>query len=275
MLTNKRTIATVGGIALAVASATSVAAQDAPGFIADGELSICMDPTFPPMEFMAKDGDPTPSGFDVDLANALGAYWGAEIKYVVMDFAGLLPSLAAERCDTIISGTSVTEERQQSFDAVPYLGTVIVLAGSESAEPFDSVDGLAGKTIAVQSGTNYVGYMEGFAADLSARGLEAPTVQQYPKQSDAIQQLLVGRADGVLTQDTEIAFRAIENPGKFKVLWTVETDDPIQFGIYFRKSETDKAAVQAAIAALKADGTLGGIVEAWNLNTAQLEGIGE
>ena len=80
MITTHRVIATFSGVTFALAASTSAIAQTGPSFIADGELSICMDPTFPPMEFMANVGDETPSGFDVDLANALGASWGVEIR---------------------------------------------------------------------------------------------------------------------------------------------------------------------------------------------------
>lgn len=269
-----RDIVAATASAVLAAGAGSAIAAEAPAFTADG-FSVCVDPTFPPMEYMANAGDKDPSGVDIDVARALAAHWGTEATFVVMDFAGLLPSLEAQRCDAVISGAVLREERLKSFDAVPYLDTKTVLIAPKGTEVLENVAALSGKTVAVQSGTSYPGRMEAINAELEAAGLAPATIHQYPKQSDAIQQLLVGRAAYVVSQDTEVAFRELEDPGRFDVVFTLPAEAFEPFSVYLRKDDATTAQVDEAVKALVADGTLMGIVEKWHLSPSQLDGIGK
>lgn len=252
----------------------AASAGEAPAFAADG-FSVCVDPTFPPMEFMENAADRDPVGVDIDVAKALAAHWGTEASFVRMDFAGLLSSLEAGRCDAVISGAVLREDRLRSFDGVPYLNTSVVLIAAAGAEPLADLAALSGKTVALQSGTSYAARMEEINAGLEGAGLAPAAVQQYPKQSDAIQQLLVGRAAYVVTQDTEVAYRELQDPGRFVSVFTLPSEQYEPFAIYLRKDEAETTAVAAAVKALVADGTMAGIVEAWKLAPGQLDGIGE
>ena len=49
------------------------ALAEGPAFISGGKLQACVDPTFPPMEFMADAADKEPSGVDIDVGRALAA----------------------------------------------------------------------------------------------------------------------------------------------------------------------------------------------------------
>jgi polar amino acid transport system substrate-binding protein len=99
---------------------------------------------------------------------------------------------------------------------------------------------------------------------LQAAGQPAMDIQSYPDQTDAIQQLVVGRADATITQDTEAAFRETAQPGQFKIAYTYP--DPQTFGIYFRQGSEPLAATLAeTVEALRDDGTLAEIAETWNL----------
>lgn len=260
--------------ALAATLATAAhAAPEAPSFVADGVFSVCQDPTFPPMEFMSESQEVI--GVDADLAKALAALWGAEPKIMAMEFSGLLPSLAAGRCDAVISGTLLTEERQKTFDGVGYLNTYVVVIAKAGAAPLAGMDDLAGKTIAAQSGTKYVEQLAEMSTALEAKGLAPITVPLYPKQTDAIQQLLVGRVDGVMSQDTEVAYREYQQPGQFATVWSVPLETPQPYAAYIQPNGDDKAKLAAAISALVADGSLPGIVADWRLLPSQLDGIGE
>lgn len=277
MNTRLRTFKNPAKAALAaaiVAAASPLAAQTAPEFAADG-FSVCVDPTFPPMEFMADAADKDPSGVDIDIARALAGLWGVDASFVSMDFAGLLPSLEAGRCDAVISGTVLREDRLKTFNAVPYLDTSTVLIAGKGASAVSDIAELAGKTVAVQSGTSYPGRMEELNAELEAAGHAPTTIQQYPKQSDAIQQLLVGRADYVVTQDTEVAYRELQDPGKFDVVFTMPAAAFEPFSVYLRKDDAETEKVGEAVKALVANGELLKIVEQWNLSPSQLNGIGE
>lgn len=85
-----------------------------------GKLRVGMDPTFPPMEY--KDPKGKVVGFDVDLARMIAGGLGAKLVIVEMAFKNLLPSLKKGKLDIVISGTTITPERNRRYVFVgPYL----------------------------------------------------------------------------------------------------------------------------------------------------------
>jgi len=251
-----------------------VAAQEAtpsPELLADvgedGRLTGCVDPSFPPMEYYEDQDAETPIGFDVDLVTEIGRRLGIEVDLVATEFTGLLPGLEAGRCDIIASGIYLTAERLQTFAAQPYFDSSVVLLTLADNEEIASPQDLSGKTIAVQSGTNYINIMDALNEELRAAGEDEVNVQTYPRQTDAIQQLIVGRADATITQDTEAAFRETAQPGQFTIAYTYP--DPETFGIYYRPDATGLgAALASTVEAMRDDGTLAALATTWNLPQA-------
>jgi polar amino acid transport system substrate-binding protein len=258
----------LAGLALAAAIAGPAGAADKPSIVEGGKFTVCTDPSFPPMEYFKVSGDKEPVGFDVDLMRALAKGWGAGLEIVSMDFAGLLPSLEAKRCDAVISGMFVTDKRKQSFDAVSYLDTVTILVAKGGTARAKSIDDFSGKTIAVQTGTTFVQLFEKINTDLKAKGLKPVDVQLYPKASDGIQQVLIGRAYATTTQDTELAYRELQNPGALTSVF--EFEDEQSFGIFVRKGGNDGAAVHEALTSLEGSGALAEIAGRWHLNAEKL-----
>ncbi len=260
----------LAGLVAATLSGGAMAADGKPSFVSSGSFQVCSDPTFPPLEFFEKTGDREPSGFDADLIRALAKHWGVKPRFIVTEFTGLLPGLDAKRCDAVISGTLITPERTQKLNAVAYLASATIVFGSGKSDlKLSSLDDLSGKVVAVQSGTRYVTIMEKLNEQLKAAGKTPATLQTYPKGSDVAQQVLVGRAAAGLSQDTELAYRELQTPGQFKTLYAFPEKDI--FGAYMRPNPEDKQAVQDAVSALKADGTLKAIAEKWKLDPANLE----
>ena len=186
----------------------------------DGVLTNCVDPSFPPMEYFETQEAQEPIGFDIDLVNAIGERLGVEVTHIPTEFTGLLPALDAGRCDVVASGIYLTAERLETFDAQPYYDTSVVLLTPADNTEIASPDDLSGKTVAVQAGTNYVNILNDLNARFQTEGKPLMEIQSYPKQTDAIQQLVVGRADATITQDTEAAFRETAQPGQFKIAYT-------------------------------------------------------
>jgi len=210
-------------------------------------FKYCTDPTFPPMEYATTSG--TVVGFDVDMAAALAKTFGGTASAVKTAFPGLLPALNANKCDAVISGIFVTGDRLKQAGAVAYMHThrvLIVKAGNPKGitNPFK----LEGKVVAVQAGTKYEEYLKGLQKKFHF------TLQSYPGDNDAVAQVLLGRADAVLTQDTSFAYQAKQHPGKIAVGYTFAASD--RFGIYFRKGDDVGTQISAGIKTLKSNGTL-------------------
>lgn len=257
----------------AVPADATPALADGPSFVSGGKLQACVDPTFPPMEFVKTPGEP-PVGIDIDVVKALAAHWKVEANITAMDFNGLLPGLESKRCDIVISGALLKPERLEKFSGVPYLKTGVVMIGkADDATAYKSYEDFSGKVVAVQTGTAYIDLLNKVNDDLAKAGRDKITLQTYPKQTDAIQQVMVGRATGTISQDTEFAYRDLQQPGELKILYAAGAAD--QYAAYFRKDEADQAAVASAVKALLADGTMKTIAEQWKLPMSTIAGVGE
>ena len=228
-----------------------------------GTFKFCTDPTFPPMELATTSGKIT--GFDVDMAQQLALTWGANAKAVKTAFPALIPALSAKKCDAVISGIFITPDRLKQAGAQPYMKThrvLIVKAGNPKG--IHSPNQLKGKNVAVQAGTKYEEYLKALKDKIGFN------LQSYPGDNDAVAQVLLGRADAVLTQDTSFAYQAKQHPGKIAVGFTFAASD--KFGVYYRKSDTDLGTqIKDGIATLKANGNLAAIATKYKipLNTVK------
>jgi polar amino acid transport system substrate-binding protein len=90
-----------------------------------------------------------------------------------------------------------------------------------------------------QNGSNLLKKAKTISADLAKQGKPASKVQGYDKFEEAIQQLVVGRADAVLTQDIDAAFRALKQPGQFESAYGFP--DTETFGVYMKQDNRDLA----------------------------------
>jgi polar amino acid transport system substrate-binding protein len=232
---------------LALAGAVVLVAAGTAGAARASTFTFCTDPTFPPMELTAPSG--AIAGFDVDMASALAKTWGATAKPLKTAFPGLLAALKAKKCDSVISGIFVTPDRLKQAGAVPYMEThrvLIVKAGNP--KHVTGPNSLKGLNVAVQAGTKYEEYLKALKSKIGF------SLQSYPGDNDAVAQVIIGRSDVDLTQDTSFAFQAKAHPGKIQVAYTFSAKDT--FGIYFRKGDQLGAKIKAGVAKLKANGTL-------------------
>jgi polar amino acid transport system substrate-binding protein len=218
-----------------------------------GSFKYCDNPTFPPMESKTTSGKNV--GFDIDMANAIAKLWKVKPKFVFSSFGGLLPALGAKRCDVVISGIFITPDRVKQYPAVPYMRThrvLIVAAGNP--KHINGPNDLSGKNVSVQSNTKYEEYLKSLNDQFKSAGKPQMNLQSYPGDEDAVAQILLGRSDAVLTQDTAAGSYKKKNPGKLAIAYLFPEKDT--FGIYYRKSDKKLGAgLKAAIVTLKANGT--------------------
>jgi len=132
--------------------------------------------------------------------------------------------------------------------------TVVSLAGCGSKAPENTVfsaDDLPGKTIGVQLGTTG----DIYGSDYEAEG---STIERYNKGNDAVQALKTGKVDCVII-DEQPAKAFVEKNADLMIL-----DDPFaleEYAVCVAKENSDLTAnINAALAELKADGTLDSII---------------
>ena len=85
-----------------------------------GELVVGTAGSMPPLNFTGKDGEVM--GFEIDLAGDMAQAMGVTLNVKAMPFAELLPALEAGKVDMILSGMTITPERNLNVAFVgPYL----------------------------------------------------------------------------------------------------------------------------------------------------------
>ncbi len=268
----------------ASAAATSAASEGpteaaiaAPtSLITAGTLTDCVDIEYSPMEFFASADvtDPNQStGFDVDAARAVAEKLGLKLEIRNSAFDSLIPDLQAGRCDIVWSALYVSDDRLKVADAVPYMATghvIMVTKGNPKA--ITKVDDLCGKTISIQGGGLVETDSKKASDDCVAAGKQAITIQSYPKVADEFQQIVLGRVDAVWETDTAVSDWLLKHPGDYEVGFAFPHNK--NYGVYYGKGKTDVGtALTAALAALKADGTLAAIAAQYQMDAATLDTV--
>jgi polar amino acid transport system substrate-binding protein len=208
-------------------------------------------------------GMPDGGGLDVDLIDAIGSALGLAVEvsnYGGVDFNGIFDGLHSGSYDCVISGTTITPDRERKAAfAAPYLISGQSLAvNTDRLRNVSSIDDLTGLIIGVQRGNT----SQPIAEDLVARGKAAAVrLYAYGDVHRALADLGSGACDAfmklgpVLTElvrdvpDVEVVQRGISRES---IAIAVALGD-----------DTLLARISDAQARLEADGTLQGIRRKW------------
>ena len=157
-----------------------------------GTLVVGEDPEFAPQSSVDSTG--VWSGFDVDVARAVGAVLGLQVEFRQLDWARVPAALAADRYDVAISSmaTDPAPVRGLAFAApYAYMTAQVVVRQGDSA--VTTLGELRGKTIGVGASTTFQQFLE------AAGGIN---VELYSSDADALPDLANGstwrRHDGRL-----------------------------------------------------------------------------
>ena len=219
-------------------------------------IKVATDATYPPFEML--DANKNLIGYDIELMNAICARVNCKADIRSAAWEGIFPALQKGDYDAVISGVTITEERDKTMDfTTPYVAVNQVVLVRADETRVAGIDSLADKTVAVQTGTTN----DELASKFQKEG-KINNVKRFPTFVLAVESLLKKDADAVLIDSVAAAGYMGTNPGKLKTVGDPLTSE--QLGIVVR--EGDKAlqdAFNAALAALKADGTLDRLFQKW------------
>jgi polar amino acid transport system substrate-binding protein len=208
----KRIVCAVFLVTIMLAGVPAVQAGDhAPvlsKIIESGKLRVGTSGTQPPYTVVSKAGDVI--GFEMDLAEFLADAMGVELVIVQKPFNELLAALEKGEVDMVMSGMTMTPERNlKAFFVGPYhvtgksvLTTSAKLAAVEDAEELD----VAKLRFAAMKGST----SEFFVKDAMPKAQLVAT-EDYDQ---AIAKLLADEVDAVVADFPKLAITALRHPDK-------------------------------------------------------------
>ena len=248
------------GSSSSTAGASGAASTAASGEAADrleaarqrGTLIVALEGAWSPWCY--HDDTDTLVGYDVEVSRAIAEHLGLEPEYVEGEWDGLFAGLEAGRYDIVCNGVEVTEERAKSYDfSEPYAYIHTALAVRADNTDITSFEDLAGRTTANSIASTYMTLAESYGAEV----LGVDTLDE------TIQMLLAGRVDATLNADVSFYdYLNVHPDAAFKLV--AETEEASHVCIPVKNdgsADTLLAAVNEAIDALRADGTLAEISE--------------
>ncbi|MEX3947207.1 transporter substrate-binding domain-containing protein [Paraburkholderia sp. EG287B] len=242
-------------------------------------VTIALDGSYAPWNLTLPGGKL--GGFEPELVENLCARAQIQCKLVAQDWDGMIPGLQAGKFDVLMDAISITPEREKIIAfSKPYAATPATFAVSDpkilpkggpnttplkldadsrsNAPAIESMrKALKGKTIGIQSGTVYTGF-------INANFKDVASVRVYKTAPERDLDLTNGRIDATFDDVTYYTANADKSP---VVIAGTMISGPIWGpgeGLAFRKQDADlKAKFDSAITAALADGTVKKLALKW------------
>ncbi|MEC2070587.1 transporter substrate-binding domain-containing protein [Alkalihalophilus marmarensis] len=163
-----------------------------------GTLIMATSADYPPYESVDLESGEI-VGFDIDIANHIASELGYELDIQDVDFNGLIPAMEAGRADFVLAGMTPTEERKENVDFSDIYYEAQNLIVSKEDQRLSAVEDLEGLTVGVQLGSIQEGEAEDLAEEIGFN------VEKRDRIPELIQELLAGRLDAILMEDTVAA----------------------------------------------------------------------
>lgn len=218
------------------------------------EVKVGMSGRYFPFTFVKQD---KLQGFEVDMWDEIGKRNDYKIEYVTANFSGLFGLLETGRIDTISNQITMTEERKAKYlFADPYVvdgAQITVRKGNDSIK---GIDDLAGKTVAVNLGSNFEQLLRKYDKDGKIN------IKTYDTGIE--HDVALGRSDAFV-MDRLSALELIKKTG-LPLELAGEPFETIQNAWPFvnnEKGQKLQAEVNKALAEMRADGTVEKISVKW------------
>ncbi|MEL6476427.1 MAG: transporter substrate-binding domain-containing protein [Pseudomonadota bacterium] len=218
-----------------------------PALADDHAVRMGTEGAYPPYNFINDNGEV--DGFERELGDELCKRASLDCTWVTNAWDSIIPNLVSGNYDTIIAGMSITAERDEVIDFTqnyipPTESLYVGLAGTE-------VD-LEGGVITAQVNTIQ-------ASHIAASGA---TLLEFATPDETIAAVKNGEADAVLADDDFLKPIVEQSNGELAMIGAVPLGGGVGMGV--RESDGElKAKMDAAIASMKADGTLNTMIKKW------------
>ncbi|GAB6181530.1 amino acid ABC transporter substrate-binding protein [Desulfotomaculum defluvii] len=218
-----------------------------------GVIVAGLDDTFAPMGY--RDENNKLVGFDIDMGEEIAKRLGIKIEWQPTQWDGVIMALESKRFDIILSGMTVTEERQKSINfSVPYVGDGQIMVVKKGATGFNTAADLKDQVVGTQAGSS---------GEEAAKKIEGTKeVKLYKTYPEAFTDLQIGRIPVVVCDRITASYYISKRTDTFEIVGEQLTKEPLAIGI--RKSDPElKAEIDKVLDEMKKDGTLTEISMKW------------
>ncbi len=220
------------------------------GLEQEGVVVVGSDIDFAPFEFI-EGGEP--KGFDIDLMTEIANRLGLEVEFVNTSFDTIFTQLAAGEFDAIISGITITPEREETISfSDPYFAAnqaLVVAADSD----ITSTEDLEGADVGVQSATT--------GADYANENFSGANIIEFPTSPAGVNALESGQLDAFFI-DLPVAAEATEGNDALELVEEVDTDELYGIGVQ-KDNQALLDAINEQLQSIIDDGTYEEIYSTW------------
>lgn len=213
-------------------------------------LRVGMEGTYAPYTYHDDDGNLT--GFEVDVANAIGEKMGYKVEFVETEWDSIFEALKAGNFDVVMNQVTITDERLETYDfSTPYVYSKPVLIVAADNTEITSFDDVAGKKAAEGLTSNFNQIAQNYGAEIIGQDEFAL----------AMECVLSGEADLTINDELTYAYwKTVKGDTASKIV--AESDDVAASAVLMEKGNDELLEkINAAIEELLADGTIAEISE--------------
>ena len=231
-------------------------------------LRVCLEPAYMPFEMTNKRGEII--GFDPDLAALMAKDLGAaKLELVSTAWDGIIPALITNKCDIIMSGMTITDERKEKISfADPYmLIGQTVLVRKDLAEKVKSYRDLNKPDYKIASKLGTTGEIA------AKKYIPKAKYFSYETEAEAVMETVNGKVDAfIYDAPYNLVANAQRGEGKLVFLDKPFTDEPIGWAIAKGDPEFLEA-INGFLAKIKKEGAHEKLHQKWFKNTDWLKDV--
>lgn len=257
-------LTTAASVALSgILASTAFAGNDLPD-LAGREIVVVTENAYPPLQFM-EPGTGKAIGWEYDAMAEISKRLNVSVIYENISWDAMIPAVSENQFDMGMTGITIRDDRREKVDfSDAYMRSEMVMLVRGDETRFSDASGFAADgdlLMAAQPGTTpfYVGVYE------VLDGNEAnPRIKLFETFGATVQALRTSDVDMILTDGTAGNGYVSASNGGLKIIGgTLGTED---FGYIFPKGSDLVGPINAAIAAMKADGTMEALNKKWFLD---------
>jgi polar amino acid transport system substrate-binding protein len=242
-------------------TATAAMAQDVPD-LGGREVVVVTENAYPPLQFLDKDGKAV--GWEYDAMAEIAKRLNIAVTYENISWDAMIPAVSEGQFDLGMTGITIRDDRKDKVDfSDPYMRSeMLMMVRGDEARFTDAASFAADPELlmAAQPGTTpfYVGVYEVLDGNE-----ENARIVKFETFGAGLEALRAGDVDLVLSDSTAANGYVAASDGGLKIIGApLGAED---FGFIFPKGSDLVAPINAAIASMKADGTIDALNTKWFL----------